>query len=132
MTFTQKAHPLFLTASASASGSVITLTRHNSSTDDGVDDWGTTTTGWLCEPTTGNPVTVCDANTYIKVWRNGVELDNTALTTTAAGNKFQFSNTGTASTNTITIADTFKSGDAITVELKTGDLPAETVSYRVP
>ena len=132
MTFTQKAHPLFLTASASASSNVITLTRHNSSTDVGVEDWGSTTTGWLCAPTTGTPVTVCNANTYIKVWRNGVELDNTALTTTAAGNKFQFSDTGTASTNTITIADTFKSGDAITVELKTGDLPAETVSYRVP
>ena len=111
-TFTQSAHPLFL--SGSASGNTITLTRHNSATDNGISDWGDETSGWFCAPSSGTDTK------SIKVWRNGVELTGIAL-----------DNSGEAAsqTNTITTTDNLQIGDIITVTLKTGDAPEETITF---
>ncbi len=127
--FTQLAHPLFMKITDVDAGTkTITLTRYNDANQTASGHWSAAG-GWLCDGD-GAALTSVSTDYYIKVWRNGIELDNSDLTTAAAGNKFQFNDTGTATTATITLGDTPKTGDVYKVELKTGDLPAETVSYK--
>lgn len=132
VTFTQKAHPLFMTISGFANNGSkkgeITLTRWNDETHISSSDWKKTddsynNAGWLADKTDGG-------SAVIRVWRNGIELDNSALGSDPTGNKFKFADAGTDATNTITIGDKLQPGDVIKVELTTGDAPTETVTAR--
>ncbi len=132
ITFTQQAHPLFMKITAVDAGAkTITLTRYDDANQTTSDDW-TVNTGWFCN-NTGAAISSVTTENYIKVWRNGVELDNSELSTSeTAGKKFKFSDAGTVSTATITLLDTPQKGDVYMVTLKTGTAPAETVSFKVP
>ena len=132
ITFTQAGHPLFMKITeVNPSDKTITLTRYNDANKTASGHW-TTAGGWLCD-NAGTEVASVTAEHYIKVWRNGVELDNSDLATSeTSGNKFKFDNDGTDETTAkITLLDTPQSGDIYQVEIKTGSAPAETVYFQV-
>jgi len=152
MTFTQKAHPLFMKITAAAKGQTkITLTRYNDAyqDEDASSDW-TNAFGWICNPD-GSALTPSsdtsavfgiaeNSESYIKVWRNGARLtwvteinDQTApLSVFTFENQSGATGEGANRTNTITIGDNLEVGDVIKVTIKTGDAPEETVTWTVP
>ena len=103
ITFTQSAHPLFMTGAATNGATTITLTRHNNADHTGASsDWtgaeDGVTTGWLTNATGGG-----DGSKYIKVWRNGIQL--THVTTAPGNSEFQFVDTGESDMKTATPQD---------------------------
>ena len=71
--------------------------------------------------TNGNPE---EGKNGIKVWRNGTALTYNATAATAG--EFKFDDKGK-----LTVIENFVAGDVIKVMLKTGDAPAETITWTV-
>ncbi len=120
MTFTQKAHPLFMAIKSfanngSGKGEITLMRRDNAEQAlSATPSHWTATSGWKTAKTGGG-------DAVIKVWRNGAELSG-----------FTFNDVGSNKyTNMITITDKLQPGDVIKVELTTGDAPTETVTATV-
>ena len=135
LTITQQAHPLFMKITeATKETNTITLTRYDDAGQSTSADWKNQY-GWICDGT-GKAITAITTDNYIKVWRNGTELEwkTDAITnSTTPKNVFNFKNDGEVDNTTvkITIGDNLMAGDVIKVTIKTGDAPEETVTYTV-
>jgi hypothetical protein len=144
MTFTQEAHPLFMTISRFTNDSgkgKITLTRWNDESHLASTDW-MNNYGWFCETdgkaitgTNGDPEAPTPTN-GIAVYRNGTKLtwtetaiDPVNVATDHA--KYNFTDANENTTAIITIGEKLQVGDVIKVVLLTGDAPIETVSATV-
>lgn len=103
----QKYQPLGLTAPVShAAADTYTYTKT------------ITAASWQVESTDATPVAP-----YVKVWVNDVEYSK--VDSAPTGNQFSFS-AGTLTLGTTTVAD-----DVVKMTIKTGDAPAETVTFTV-
>ena len=116
--FTQQAHPLGLKAPADLTAAATLTLQRSADLTPGF--------GWFCKGLAGDCVALTTndgTDHYIKVWRNSVEL--TLNTAGPAAGEFSFADTA----GTITFGEPPVAGDVITVEIKTGDAAAETISF---
>ena len=121
----QKAAELAMTEPSSKAVANSYALRRKTGTGGAAEDWSAATTNCPnLDGYTGNPL---PTQKYIRVWRNGAELEKVPSPTTAA--QFSF----TEATGTITFAtDVVKSKDIIKVTIQPGaGLPEETISFQV-
>ena len=144
-TFTQKAHPLELYVTAASGATHNTYDLKGKSGDDlkkfALSRSGEITDGfgWMCKGLADNCVEVTAGSgsgyddygvvspnpvSYIKVWRNGTRL---VWADPLVAGAFTFSDAA----GIITFNDELHAGDIITVTLKTGDAPEETITVKI-
>ena len=136
-TFTQKAHPLEMKVGSDNTYDLKAKTDSEKKQLPLTTTIGTITYGWMCQGLTGNFVAVTPStasgndhgipsgsSSYIKVWRNGTRL---TWASDLAASAFTF----TDAAGTISFNDPLQAGDIITVTLKTGDAPEETISVKI-
>lgn len=108
LNLTQKAKPLGLTTEGmSTTATVITLKA------------GTAEDKWS---------SVADETKDVIVYRNGVKLQSLASGSAAAAGKIVFDKT--AGTLTVASTETITTSDVFTITIKSGDAPAETITYK--
>ena len=124
--FTQQAHPLGLSGSATPGTKTITLTRSGIS---GAYGWFCKGLSEKCVKLTGNGDPEAATPTHgIAVYRNGIKLNWEAESGDPInGNGYTFGDEAP----TITLYNKLVSGDRITIVLKTGDAPIETINFTI-